>query len=90
MEILRLCCEAIDLHSEMLDKGSVMVLSDVGTGAVLCWGALYGAWLNVKVNTKSMADRPYAEAMNAEADGLVEQYWKRAEQIYESVMGRYT
>ena len=32
MEILRLCCEAIDLHSEMLDKGSVMVLSDVGTG----------------------------------------------------------
>lgn len=47
-------------------------------------------WLNVKVNTKSMADRPYAEAMNDEADGLVEQYWKRAEQIYESVMGRYT
>ena len=34
-----------------------------------------------------MADRPYAEAMNDEADGLVEQYWKRAEQIYESVMG---
>ena len=44
----------------------------------------------MKVNTKSMADRPYAEAMNAEADGLVDQYWKRAEQIYESVMGRYT
>ena len=41
-------------------------------------------------DTKSMADRPYAEAMNDEADGLVEQYWKRAEQIYESVMGRYT
>ena len=34
MEILRLCCEAIDLHSEMLDKGSVMVLSDVGTSMV--------------------------------------------------------
>ena len=90
MEILRLCCEAIDLHSEMLDKRRVMVISDEGTGTVLCWGARYGAWLNVKVNTKSMADRPYAEAMNDEADGLVEQYWKRAEQIYESVMGRYT
>ena len=89
-EVMERCLRAIDLHSEMLDKGSVMVLSDVGTGAVLCWGALYGAWLNVKVNTKSMADRPYAEAMNDEADGLVEQYWKRAEQIYESVMGRYT
>ena len=90
MEILRLSCEAIDLHREMLDKGSVMMLSDVGTGAVLCWGALYGAWLNVKVNTKSMADRAYAGAMNAEADQLVNQYWKIAEQVYEAVMGRFS
>ena len=90
MEILRLSCEAIDLHREMLDKGSVMMLSDVGTGAVLCWGALYGAWLNVKVNTKSMADRAYAGAMNREADQLVNQYWKIAEQVYEAVMGRFS
>ena len=90
MEILRLSCEAIDLHREMLDKGSVMMLSDVGTGAVLCWGALYGAWLNVKVNTKSMADRAYAGAMNAEADQLVNQYRKIAEQVYEAVMGRFS
>ena len=90
MEILRLSCEAIDLHREMLDKGSVMMLSDVGTGAALCWGALYGAWLNVKVNTKSMADRAYAGAMNREADQLVNQYWKIAEQVYEAVMGRFS
>ena len=90
MEILRLSCEAIDLHREMLDKGSVMMLSDVGTGAVLCWGALYGAWLNVKVNTKSMADRAYAGAMNREADQLVNQYWKIAERVYEAVMGRFS
>ena len=90
MEILRLSCEAIDLHREMLDKGSVMMLSDVGTGVVLCWSALYGACLNVKVNTKSMADRAYAEAMNREADQLVNQYWKIAEQVYEAVMGRFS
>ena len=90
MEILRLSCEAIDLHREMLDKGSVMMLSDVGTGVVLCRGALYGAALNVKVNTKSMADRAYAEAMNREADQLVNQYWKIAEQVYEAVMGRFS
>ena len=89
MEILRLCCQAIDLHREMLDKGSVMMLSDVGTGVVLCWGALYGAALNVKVNTKSMADRAFAEAMNREADQMVNQYWKIAEQVYETVMGRF-
>ena len=90
MEILRLSCEAIDLHREMLDKGSVMMLSDVGTGVIFCWSALYGACLNVKVNTKSMADRAYAEAMNCEADQLVNQYWKIAEQVYEAVMGRFS
>lgn len=90
MELLRLCCEAIDLHRELLDKGSVMVLSDVGTGAILCWGALYGAALNVKVNTKFMKDRSYAEAMNREADELVSKYWKIAEEVYEAVMGRYS
>ena len=89
MAILRLCCQAIDLHREMLDKGSVMMLSDVGTGVVLCWGALYGAALNVKVNTKSMADRAYAEAMNNQVDELVNRYWKVAEQVYEAVMGRF-
>lgn len=90
MEILRLSCEAIDLHGEMLDKGSVMMLSDVGTGVIFCWSALYGACLNVKVNTKSMADRAYAEAMNAEADELVNRYRKIAEQVYEAVMGRFS
>ena len=75
--------------SEMLEKGSVMMLSDVGTGVIFCWSALYGAALNVKVNTKSMADRAYAKAMNDEVDTLVERYWKIAERVYESVLGRF-
>lgn len=90
MELLRLSCRAIELHRGLLDKGSVMVLSDVGTGVIFCWGALYGAWINVKVNTKLMKDREYAQAMNAEADGLVNKYWKIADQVYEAVMGRYS
>ena len=80
---------AIDTSREMLDKGSVMMLSDVGTGVVLCWSALYGACLNVKVNTKSMADRAYAAGLDTEADGLVEKYTGLADEIFTAVMGRY-
>ena len=90
MELLRLSCRAIELHRELLDKGSAMVLSDVGTGVIFCWSALYGAWLNLKVNTKPMKDRTCAEEMNREADGLVEQYWKIADEVYEAVMERYS
>ena len=89
MAILRLSCEAIDLHREMLDKGSVIMLSDVGTGVVFCQSALYGAALNVRVNTKSMADRAFAQAMDEEVDALVEKYSVIARQVYDAVMGRF-
>lgn len=90
MEMLRLSCRAIELHRSMLEKGSVLMLSDVGTGAALCRSALYGAWLNVKVNTKLMSDRTRAEAMNREADELADTHGKMAQEIYESVMRRYS
>lgn len=89
MEILHLSCEAIKLHRDMLEKGSVLMRSDVGTGVIFCWSALYGAALNVKVNTKSMTDRDCAQAMNAEVDALVEEHRQIAEQVYETVMGGY-
>ena len=89
MELLRLCCEALELHRELLDKGSVMVLSDVGTGAALCAGALQGAALNVKVNTKLMTDRDFADTLNRETGERLERYETMAREIYQSVMGRY-
>ena len=90
MEVLTISCRVIELHQELLEKGSVMVLSDVGTGVIFAWSALYGAWLNVKVNTKQMADRAFAGNLNGEADALVGKYWKIADQVYEAVMGRYS
>lgn len=89
MAILRLSCEAIDLHREMLDKGSVIMLSDVGTGVIFCQSALLGAALNVKVNTKSMSDRDFAQAMDEETDTLVAKYRVIARQVYDVVMGRF-
>ena len=89
MEIARLACEAIELHREMGEKGSVMVLSDVGTGVAFCRSALYGAALNVKVNTKSMTDRACADAMNGSVDALLAEYGKLAEQVYERVYSRF-
>ena len=89
MEIARLSCRAIDLHAELLDKGSVMMRSDVGTGVIMCWGALYGAALNVKVNTKLMRDRACADALSGELDALIDAYWKRAEAVYEAVLKCY-
>ena len=88
MEILRLCCQAVRLHEAYAEKGSAIMLSDVGTGAALCRGAMLGAVLNVKVNTRLMADRDYARALNDEADTLLSEYAARADAVWDQVHGR--
>ena len=88
LRILELACRGIELHREFAEKGSAMMVSDAGTGVVFCWSALYGAALNVKVNTKLMTDRARAETLNARVDELTGKYRKIAEAVYESVCGR--
>ena len=89
LEILDLCCEAIDLQREFADKGSVLAVSDAATGVVFCWSAMYGAAVNVKVNTKAMKDREYAGKINAHVDAQMAKYWPIAEKVYEDVYGRF-
>lgn len=89
LEILDLCCEAIELQRGFADMGSVLAISDAATGAALCLGAMYGAAVNVKVNTRAMKDRAYAETINAHVDARTEKYRKMAEQVYEDVYRRF-
>ncbi len=89
LEILDLCCEAIELQREFADKGSVLAVSDAATGVVFCWSAMYGAAVNVKVNTKAMKDKEYAAKINAHVDEQMARYWPVAEKVYEDVYGRF-
>ncbi len=89
LKMVRLCCKAIELMEGFAAMGSVLAVSDAATGAVLCRGAMYGAAVNVKVNTKAMADRAYAGTINDEVDRLTEEYGKRAGKVYEDIYRRY-
>jgi len=89
MEIMEKCCEAIALHQEFAQKGTVIAISDVGVGVTCCRAALQGASLNVFINTKSMTDREYAEAINAKAENMLEQYVPLADAIFEGVWVRF-
>jgi len=88
MRIAELSCEVIALSKEFAEKGSDIMISDAGCSAVLAWSALYAAVLNVKVNTKLMKDRSYADAMNDKIDSLMNQYWKIADEVYENVYSK--
>lgn len=84
-KIVELSCKVIDLQEEFAAKGSSLMISDAGCGAVLAWSAMYSAALNVFVNTKLMQDKAYAKEMNDKVDALMDVYWKKADSIYEDV-----
>lgn len=88
MEILRLCCECVELLEEMLEKGSKMLVSDVGCGALCCRTAIDSAALNVFINTKSLKNREEAEKLENEVDRLTAEYSTRAAAIADEVRNR--
>lgn len=85
MAILEKSCEVIALMEELSPICSRLAVSDVGTGAVLAWGAMYGAAMNVLVNTKLMKNREKAESINGRVNALMGEYWKRADRVYEDI-----
>jgi formiminotetrahydrofolate cyclodeaminase len=88
LEMMRQICSAIELLEEMGQKGSRMLLSDVGCGALLCRAALEAASLNVLVNTKSLADRDFARAAEEEVDAMLAEYCPRAEECAQHVTSK--
>ena len=85
MEMVSCCGEALLLLEEMLEKGSRLLLSDVGCGALLCKAAMESAAMNVFVNTGSLQDRAVAVGMERQVDEMLEKYLPMAERIAASV-----
>ena len=88
LEMMRQICAAVELLEEMGEKGSVMLISDVGCGALACRAALEAASLNVYINTKGLVDREFAAATDAECDKMIAEYGPRAEKLAAEVMAK--
>ncbi|HQE70121.1 MAG TPA: cyclodeaminase/cyclohydrolase family protein [Atopobiaceae bacterium] len=89
VEMMHQCCEAIALLEELCEKGSRMLLSDVGCGALLCRAALEAASLNVFVNTRVLASLGCAESaerIDRVCEELLDEWCPRAEVIEAKVM----
>ncbi len=87
LDIMEMILEAISMLEIMAQKGSRIAISDAGVGVQFCRAALLGASMNVFINTKLMKNREKAEELNQRCDQLIEVGIKRADAIFELVMG---
>lgn len=89
LEIFDLVCEAIEIERDFAEMGSRLVISDAATGVSFCRAALHGAAVNVKVNTRLMKDRAYADAVDAHVDEAMTKYTALADAVFDSVYRRF-
>lgn len=74
MKMLRACARGIELTDELTKLHPLPAATDAGCAATLFRAGMDAAALNLRVNTKSMADRDRAEALNGECSVLLARY----------------
>ena len=88
MNILKLTSKIIDIDERLAVIGSKISVSDAATSIMLAHGVLYGAYVNIVVNTRLMKDKEYAEKFENEAKTILDDYSKKALDIYNQILQR--
>jgi len=86
MDILEVSVKILDFHEELLKKGSVMLLSDVGVGVEMVRAAAKSAYLNIKINTKYMDDKTCANDIMDKYTSMLDSIDTRCSEIYDRVV----
>ena len=88
--ILKYCTRIVDLDERLAIIGSKLSVSDAATSVMLAHGAMYGAYINVLVNTRLMKDKEYADNLTKEAVDLLDEYSVKALNIFDDICRRLT
>lgn len=86
--IMDLICEVIELDERLAIIGSKLAVSDAATSVMLASGALYGAYVNIIVNTELMKDKEYAKKLENESKLILDEYSSRALNCYNEILKR--
>jgi formiminotetrahydrofolate cyclodeaminase len=78
----------IDLALAASEKGNLNVISDAGVGVLAAYAALRSAALNVLINVRMIADKPFAEAKLKQLNELLAGAEGATEKAYAIVRGK--
>ena len=81
LEMIKCCCEAMDMLEIVMEKGNIMLISDVGCGVLLCEAAMNAAAMNIYINTSGLRDNAEALELESEVDTRLAEYLTKADDI---------
>ena len=88
LKVMRLSLDSLPLIRQMVETGNPNSVTDAGVGALCARAAVYGAYLNVKVNASGLDDKAYAAQVVAEAEKMAQQADAEERAIIEIVQGK--
>jgi len=83
--VMKKSFESFDLIEKMAEKGNPNSASDAGVAALCARSAVYGAYLNVKINASSLNDKDLAQQYLQEAQNILTQSLIREAAVLKAV-----
>lgn len=85
LRVMRLSLESMNLIKTMAEIGNPNSVSDAGVGALCARAAVYGAFLNVKINASSYTDKTYVTSTLQQANEWLTQAGMLESEILKTV-----
>lgn len=70
-EVMKVAFQSLEVIGSMAEIGNPNSVSDAGVGALCARTAVYGAYLNVRINAGGLADKAFAEEILSKASVLL-------------------
>jgi glutamate formiminotransferase / formiminotetrahydrofolate cyclodeaminase len=87
-EVMQTAYRSLEVIQTMATIGNPNSLSDAGVGALCARTAVYGAYLNVRINAGGLSDKVFIDDVLAKASQLLQQTLSKEAEILRLVEGR--
>jgi glutamate formiminotransferase/formiminotetrahydrofolate cyclodeaminase len=71
LKVMQLSLQSFKIIKAMAEIGNPNSVSDAGVGALCARSAVYGAWLNVKINASGYEDKAYVQQVLAQGETML-------------------
>lgn len=86
LRTMQVAFSAMELTEAMVKEGNPNSVSDAGVGAIALRSAVFGAYMNVRINSKDLKDRELADSLVAQAQEIFEMALAAEKRITDAVM----
>jgi len=87
-EVMQIAYQSLEVIQAMAEIGNPNSLSDAGVGALCARTAVYGAYLNVRINAGGLADKAFSEDILSKAAVLLQETLIKENEILKMVESR--